>query len=88
MLLPIAYVTFFFMMNNRELLGEDKPKGFSLIVWNFLMGFSVAGAIVAAISAMSQKMVDPVAGPTIIGITIFFGLSLEKLTCWALRAIY
>jgi Mn2+/Fe2+ NRAMP family transporter len=74
MLLPIAYITFFFMMNSRELLGDEKPRGIHLIVWNVLMGLSVAGALVAAGSAMSQKMTDEVAGPTIIGITIFFAL--------------
>ncbi len=74
MLLPIAYITFFFMMNSRELLGDEKPRGLSLIVWNVLMACSVAGALVAAGSAMSQKMKDEVAGPTIIGITVFFGL--------------
>ncbi len=74
MLLPIAYITFFFMMNNARLLGDEKPRGVSLIIWNVLMAFSVAGAVVAAGSAMMQKMANPVAGPTIIGITIFFGL--------------
>ncbi len=73
MLLPIAYITFFFMMNNERLLGEEKPRGASLLMWNVLMALSVAGAVIAAGSAMSQKMADPVAGPTIIGITVFFG---------------
>ncbi|MEW4490985.1 divalent metal cation transporter [Thalassoglobus sp. JC818] len=36
-LLPIAYWTFFFMMNSRSLLGEDIPKGFARIRWNVLM---------------------------------------------------
>jgi Mn2+/Fe2+ NRAMP family transporter len=74
MLLPIAYITFFFMMNNEELLGDEKPRGMALVGWNVLMGFSVAGALLAAGSAISQKMIDPVAGPTIIGIAVFFGL--------------
>lgn len=73
MLLPIAYITFFFMMNNRELLGDDKPQGASMVIWNILMVFSVAGAIVAAASAVYTKMSDPVAGPTIVGIAVFFG---------------
>lgn len=72
MLLPIAYITFFFMMNNRHLLGSEMPRGASRVVWNLLMFFSVAGAIVAAGSAISQKMTDPVAGPTIVGIAVFF----------------
>jgi Mn2+/Fe2+ NRAMP family transporter len=74
MLLPIAYITFFFMMNNHELLGDEKPEGASLVIWNLLMGISVAGALVAAGSAMWQKMGDPVAGPTVIGIAVFFAL--------------
>ena len=29
-LLPIAYVSFFLLMNNKRLLGDDKPRGFAL----------------------------------------------------------
>ncbi|GIW98878.1 MAG: hypothetical protein KatS3mg111_2211 [Pirellulaceae bacterium] len=71
-LLPIAYVTFFFMMNNRDLLGDDMPRGVSRLVWNVLMAISVAGATIAAGSSIYTKMSDPVAGPTIVGITVFF----------------
>ena len=74
MLLPIAYVTFFFMMNNRELLGEDKPKGISMLIWNLLMVLSVMGAIVAAGSAIYTKMSDPVAGPIIVAVGVFFAV--------------
>ncbi|MEP3481978.1 MAG: divalent metal cation transporter [Fuerstiella sp.] len=52
MLLPIAYITFFMMMNSKSILGADRPKGASALVWNALMLFSVAGAIVAAGSAI------------------------------------
>lgn len=52
MLLPIAYVTFFMMMNSNSILGSDRPKGTSAVVWNALMLFAVAGAIVAAGSAI------------------------------------
>lgn len=83
MLLPIAYITFFFMMNNKELLGDQKPTGISMVIWNVLMGLSVAGAIVAAGSAISTKMSDPVAGPTIIGIAVLLGLLV--LTGFAAR---
>ncbi len=74
MLLPIAYITFFFMMNNRALLGDQKPRGASMVIWNLLMGFSVLGAIVAAGSSIWTKMSNPVAGPTIIGIGVMFAL--------------
>jgi Mn2+/Fe2+ NRAMP family transporter len=74
MLLPIAYITFFFMMNSRELLGAEMPRGISRTVWNVLMALCVLGALLAAASAMLQKMADPIAGPTVIGIAVFFAL--------------
>jgi len=36
-LMPIAYLTFFLMMNQRKLLGDDMPRGGSRFVWNTLM---------------------------------------------------
>jgi len=36
-LAPIAYWTFFFMMNSRGLLGENMPRGGRRVVWNTLM---------------------------------------------------
>jgi Mn2+/Fe2+ NRAMP family transporter len=74
MLLPIAYIAFFFMMNSEELLGADKPYGSSLVIWNVLMLLSVAGATVAAGSAVWTKMSNPAAGPIIVAIAIFFGV--------------
>lgn len=77
MLLPIAYISFFFLMNNRELLGEDKPQGASLIIWNVLMLFAVVGAVVAAGSAIWAKFHDPSAAkavPIIIGAGAAFAI--------------
>ena len=62
MLLPIAYTTFFMMMNSKKLMGEEKPKGGKLTVWNILMGISVVGAFVAAITAVVDKASNPTAG--------------------------
>ena len=62
MLLPIAYTTFFMMMNSKTLMGEEKPKGGKLTVWNILMGISVVGAFVAAITAVVDKASNPTAG--------------------------
>lgn len=36
-LLPIAYWTFFFMMNSKSLLGANMPTGFARLRWNILM---------------------------------------------------
>lgn len=71
-LLPIAYITFFMMMNSRRILGADKPTGFRAVVWNTLMGVSVAGAIVAAGSAIKDQMVDATAGPVVITVAACF----------------
>lgn len=72
MLLPIAYITFFMMMNSRKLLGDAMPKGGSRIIWNVLMGISVAGAIVAAGSAIQSKLNKPTDGPVVIGLLTIF----------------
>jgi len=65
MLLPIAYITFFMMMNSKTLMGDQKPTGVRMMVWNVLMVVSVLGAIVAAGSAIWVKVkpiVDSTAG--------------------------
>jgi Mn2+/Fe2+ NRAMP family transporter len=48
MLLPIAYLTFFLLMNQRSLLGDQMPTGRSRVVWNLLM--LVAASIATAAS--------------------------------------
>ena len=37
LLLPIAYFAFLLMMNNRRLMGDEKPEGASMWVWNCLL---------------------------------------------------
>ena len=55
-LLPIAYIAFFCLMNNRKLLGDAMPRGGSRIVWNVLMGIGVALAVIgAAVSILSDS---------------------------------
>ncbi|MEX2397220.1 MAG: divalent metal cation transporter, partial [Balneolales bacterium] len=41
LLLPIAYITFFLMMNNKKLMGTHMPVGKSRITWNTLMILSI-----------------------------------------------
>lgn len=74
MLLPVAYVAFFFLMNSSQLLGDDRPRGWRMWVWNGLMGASVAGAMVAAGSAIYQKTNHPVAGPVVVGMATIFAI--------------
>ncbi len=72
MLLPIAYITFFMMMNSKTLMGDEKPKGASMVTWNVLMGISVLGALGAAATAIWDKASHPVAGPLVIGVGISY----------------
>ena len=73
-LLPIAYVAFFALMNNRRLLGNDTPQGGRRWLWNILMLFGVIAAFAQAISALSTKVNDPVSGKLVIGGAITFAL--------------
>jgi len=41
MLIPIAYLTFSLMMNQRSLLGKEMPRGARRVVWNLFMGTAV-----------------------------------------------
>ena len=62
MLLPIAYSTFFLMMNSKKVMGDEKPEGHKMTIWNILMGISVLGALIAAITAIIDKASNPTAG--------------------------
>ncbi|MBI1387897.1 MAG: hypothetical protein GC154_05570 [bacterium] len=48
-LLPLAYVTFFIMMNSRRLLGDDRPTGGARILWNTLMGVATLLTVIGAV---------------------------------------
>ncbi len=72
MLLPIAYFTFFMMMNSRKMLGADKPTGLRMGIWNLLMGISVLGALAAAITAIMSKANHPTAGPVVIVVAVTY----------------
>ncbi|MEO1497059.1 MAG: hypothetical protein AAFV43_07915 [Planctomycetota bacterium] len=55
MLLPIAYVTFFVMMNHTRLLGDERPRGATRAVWNVLMLAAAVAASAAGVSAVYKK---------------------------------
>lgn len=48
MLLPIAFWTFFGMMNSKKLMGENLPKGGKRVVWNSLMLVALTYATIGA----------------------------------------
>ncbi|MEX1136494.1 MAG: divalent metal cation transporter [Balneolales bacterium] len=67
LLLPIAYVTFLLMMNNKALMGEYMPRGRSRVIWNTLM----IGAVVL-ISSASLYMLWMSGGKWGIGMLFLF----------------
>lgn len=43
-LIPIAYFTFFLLMNSKKVLGDKRPEGTARIIWNTLMIFATSVA--------------------------------------------
>jgi hypothetical protein len=54
-LLPVAYIGFYLMMNQRSLLGEDTPTGGWRVLYNVLMGIAVLVAGFASIWSVWDK---------------------------------
>ena len=54
-LLPIAYLAFFFLMNQKKLLGESMPTGGKRLLWNILMGIAAAVATVGSVYMLWKK---------------------------------
>ncbi|MDA9764453.1 MAG: divalent metal cation transporter [Opitutales bacterium] len=80
-LLPIAYIAFFFLMNNKKLLGDAMPQGTSRIWWNILMGIAVLLALTGAtISILNDKAMIPGTGISIKSIAFVL---LAVLAIWA-----
>ena len=72
-LLPIAYLTFFLMMNSESLLGKDMPRGGKRIAWNLALGIAVALAGFGSYWSVSSS---PYATYGLIGLGLFLGLAV------------
>ncbi len=57
-LLPIAYIAFFCLMNHRGLMGKSLPRGASRVLWNVLMAIGIllamSGAALSILNDNSQ----------------------------------
>ena len=73
LLLPIAYLAFLLMMNNRDLMQDEKPRGVKMLIWNVLMVFSLVIVSVAAYTSLAAKLSQPT-GPLVLGGVVTFGL--------------
>jgi len=47
--LPIAYVSFFLLLNSKKAMGGNMPKGSSRFIWNALMGSGIVFTSAAAL---------------------------------------
>jgi Mn2+/Fe2+ NRAMP family transporter len=58
--LPIAYISFFMLLNSKKAMGENAPKGKSRVIWNLLMGSSIIFTCYAALGPYGAwgKMVN------------------------------
>lgn len=54
-LLPVAYISFLLLMNQKELLGENRPQGAKLVLWNVLLGIAAGVATLASLFVVHQK---------------------------------
>ena len=54
-LLPLAYLTFFLLMNQKSLLGDKAPTGFRRLVWNVMMLISASVATAGSIYMANKK---------------------------------
>ncbi len=80
-LIPIAYFTFFLMMNSKQILGDDRPEGARRIVWNTLMTFATGIATFGSVWVLSSKVhfdnwkgIIPAAGLALLGILFVIGI--------------
>ncbi len=55
-LLPFAYFSFFLLMNQKTLLGNDMPRGLKRLWWNLLMTLSAGLAALASLWSLWSKI--------------------------------
>ena len=88
-LLPIAYVTFFLLMNSKSLLGNARPEGWLRLRWNLLMGVATIIAMSGSIWVLKSKTME-IAGSKIpigkFGIALLVGLLVIGLVQFALKS--
>lgn len=72
-LIPIAYFTFFLMMNSRKVLGDAKPVGGRAIVWNLLMISATSIATFGSVWILSKKGTIGMMGIAILAVLAILG---------------
>jgi hypothetical protein len=84
MLLPIAYLSFFLLMNQKSLLGKEMPRGGKRFSWNLLMGIATAVATFASFVSILVSPFGP-RGPYPYGLYVYAALILLAVVVHFLR---
>ncbi len=72
-LLPIAYISFFLLFNQKSLLKEHLPSGMARIVWNLLLFIAAGVATFASLFVINQKIETEAEGYGWIGAGVLAG---------------
>ncbi|MEM7809107.1 MAG: divalent metal cation transporter, partial [Planctomycetota bacterium] len=73
-LIPIAYLTFFLMMNSRKLLGDARPTGAKRVLVNAAMLFSITVATIGCVWGLSGRGVWGQAGIALLVVLSVWGI--------------
>jgi len=71
-LLPIAYLAFLLLMNQKAMLGDHMPQGAKRVLWNVLMVIATGAATLVSIWSLWSRL----GGWSIAVIVAFVGLIL------------
>jgi hypothetical protein len=55
-LLPIAYFSFYFLMNQKTLMGDNMPRGGRRVLWNVLMAVAASAAAFGSVWSLWSRL--------------------------------
>ena len=78
-LLPVAYIAFFLLMNQKKFMGDNMPQGVARVVWNVLMSLSVLFAAALSLWSLWSKL-------KYVGLIIFAAFGVVLLLTHVLKS--
>lgn len=73
-LIPIAYFTFFLLMNSRKTLGDKMPRRGRRVWWNLIMGVATSLATLGTVKVLLSKGTMGQVGIAILAVLFVLGL--------------